>query len=672
METIKQSPLLDQNDQLEIIERSDFNEEQSLSTTKSSKGFSKWAKIGFAVCGALLIALVVATVCTFSTVSSSLSNQEWEELPNCGIHQQPSCSGSDGEMIDEFKTGHQWNTPPRGTERWIPGFQDMNVLTGYAQLKYASGLKQCTVNIITKTAKDLDLTYYFDGVGQKSNSKTFDSSYTNILKVKIQAASGESLELDDIDFIWNVQQLGQTKYDTRNGQKGAVVEMFGWPDDDIALECQKIAEAGYMGVKTFPHQEQVMSYQPMENMLNPWYFMYQPVSYRLQGRMGSRTQLRNMINTCRKLGVRVYADAVVNHMSGNGNDMGHHRNPGASCTYWDNKTSSAPQDMGSPYYTPAYTYQTNQYTGRGTNVLEYPGVPYGPMDFHCDKAVNAWDNGHVMSTGWLTGLVDLDTSTEYVQQRIADYFVDMMSIGFTGFRMDAAKHIHPKDIAAIFGKFKKAMGGSLPEDFLTYLEVLTGGESQILLGDGDYSYTITFTNHLKDAGLDDREIETIKIWWANYPERPDYWGQYLPNTRKAIQNDDHDQQNDGSTSRDMHDKGCVLVSKKCSIEDHRRFEVKLFQNPEGTSDNDNDFPIRIVLSSYWLSESYGGKTLSPPDGKSDCSTMCTTTCSGCKGRPYVKAYQENAKAYEGDDYTRVHRDTAIINAMRSWMHLDPI
>lgn len=83
-----------------------------------------------------------------------------------------------------------------------------------------------------------------------------------------------------------------------------------------------------------------MSVQPFNNILNPWYvtaiacrvpglvcegtlgtndlffryFMYQPVSYKLQGRMGSRDDLRNMINTCRALGVRVYADAVINHM----------------------------------------------------------------------------------------------------------------------------------------------------------------------------------------------------------------------------------------------------------------------------------------------------------------------------------------------------------------------
>jgi len=36
---------------------------------------------------------------------------------------------------------------------------------------------------------------------------------------------------------------------------------------------------------------------------------YQAVSYRLQGRMGTRDQLRSMIYACRRVGVRVYADA---------------------------------------------------------------------------------------------------------------------------------------------------------------------------------------------------------------------------------------------------------------------------------------------------------------------------------------------------------------------------
>ena len=33
-----------------------------------------------------------------------------------------------------------------------------------------------------------------------------------------------------------------------NDQKGSIVEMFGWPYNDIAEECDFLAKAGYMGV----------------------------------------------------------------------------------------------------------------------------------------------------------------------------------------------------------------------------------------------------------------------------------------------------------------------------------------------------------------------------------------------------------------------------------------
>jgi alpha-amylase len=50
-----------------------------------------------------------------------------------------------------------------------------------------------------------------------------------------------------------------------------------------------------------------------------------------------------MILTCRKHGVRVYADAVINHMSGGGNDAHHyHRNGnGGHCDKWGAKNGTA-------------------------------------------------------------------------------------------------------------------------------------------------------------------------------------------------------------------------------------------------------------------------------------------------------------------------------------------
>ena len=97
-----------------------------------------------------------------------------------------------------------------------------------------------------------------------------------------------------------------------------------------------------MAVKVFPVGEHILTYDTVENgELNPWWFIYQPVSYRLSSRGGTKKEFREMINTCRSKGVRVYADAVINHMAGNGNDMyDDHRNHAGACVHWGPKFCS--------------------------------------------------------------------------------------------------------------------------------------------------------------------------------------------------------------------------------------------------------------------------------------------------------------------------------------------
>ena len=190
--------------------------------------------------------------------------------------------------------------------------------------------------------------------------------------------------------------------------------------------------------------------------------------------------------------------------------------------------------------------------------------------------------------------------------------------------------------------------------------------------------------------------------------------------RKAVQNDDADQQSDGSTSRDSEslrvkgrgamtaacfhctviltavgNDGCVLI-KGCPVPEHRGFEVTLFANPYGSSDNDNDYPIRMVLSSFYIpqllnqvsvycmcgrvscgnavSVTSGSENLllSPPcslvaqgygvpDGLSACSLCQGPGCDQCTGSMnYSKAFDPAAPSYVGPVYTRVHRDAAIV------------
>ncbi|CAF4319694.1 unnamed protein product [Rotaria sordida] len=121
----------------------------------------------------------------------------------------------------------------------------------------------------------------------------------------------------------------------------------------------------------------------------------------------------------------------------------------------------------------------------------------------------------------------------------------------------------------------------------------------------------------------------------------------VPRHRVVIQNDDHDQQNPV----------------------HRNFEIRLFTNPNGVTDNNNnDWPIRLILSSYY--HEYGDLRI--PDGKSSCD-LCAVMCETCrKSVPYIKAHEPMACAYVGNGHTRTHRDIPVINAIRAWMKLTPI
>jgi len=209
------------------------------------------------------------------------------------------------------------------------------------------------------------------------------------------------------------------------------VQLFSWTWDAIADECTStLGPAGYAWVLTSPPQEHVLG--------EPWWTAYQPVSYELESRLGTREQLSAMIATCHEAGVDVRVDAVVNHMTGQD----------APGTGW----------AGSSY-----------------EHYAYPGL-WAPDDFHhCGLTANddiaVYLDRAQVQTCELLNLADLDTGNPQVRERLTAYLQDLLSLGVDGFRIDAAKHIAADDLAAILAP--------LPDDVAIMQEVIRGSAEPI-------------------------------------------------------------------------------------------------------------------------------------------------------------------------------------------------
>ena len=575
-----------------------------------------------------------------------------------------------------------FQTPPRNDifGRYKPSYQDMHYLVGYAQLKYSQDQKSC--NVIFKTRvnpklgienQDYKIIYKFGDIKQNDNTflVTSDDSYPEGLPISAEIVDMDNnhlvqLVLENEFFIWDHPKIDKPENIYENGQKGVIVELLGWPYDDIAEECEFLGYAGYLGVKIYSPNEHLLTYRSTyKGELNFLDFIFNPVSYKLKSRMGDKFQLKNMINKCRKNGIRVYAELVINHMTANGDDM-YEKHVNNDCSVWGSKDGSA----GSPFWTTKGLNKNNIYT-KLPPVIEYPAVPYFTSDFHCDSYIEYEETDkEKMNYGWLYNLCDLNTQKEYVQQRIADFFTELISIGISGFTFNSAVNVPPSDYISILKKLKSNLGKEeLPEDFIIYLQVDIWNdrlkEIYICNNDSNYGFTKFITEKMKEEGFNDNDILKIKLWNTGYmsnkfPTCNNEWP--IPQERYILALNNHYVQ-----SIEAGDDYIV----KHNIDKHKKIYIKLL------TDESINVKIKIIYSSYSLMNNGG---FSFPDGKSDCNKCINEECknSCTKSVPYQKAYNPLSIGYDpgnGTDwkegtYTRVHRNIEIVNSMRSWMKLN--
>ncbi|KAL4715014.1 hypothetical protein ACJJTC_003165 [Scirpophaga incertulas] len=196
------------------------------------------------------------------------------------------------------------------------------------------------------------------------------------------------------------------------------LHLFEWKWDDIAEECERfLGPNGFGGVQISPPNENVIMWRHNR----PWWERYQSMSYKLITRSGDERQLANMIRRCNDAGVRIYVDAIINHM-----------------------TTEPVENVGTAGSTAVF------------NQWDYPAVPYTKEHFNwppcfihpSDYKNDAWR----VRNCELVFLKDLDQSLEHVRDMIVNFLNTLIDLGVAGFRIDAAKHMWPEDLQIIYDR----------------------------------------------------------------------------------------------------------------------------------------------------------------------------------------------------------------------------
>lgn len=182
-----------------------------------------------------------------TTITRSTSTTVPSVLPGCQTYNgMDSCNG-DQVDYDPSVESRRWQTPNKTDSNYTPSFQDYSSLTGYTDIIYSPDRKSATITVKTFTkVPNIAILCSFGGAPFQSDC-TFQASSTSTSKgpltIKCKTIDESAfLELDDFYFFWDMPSV--TRPETKDGQKGAIVELMGWPYKDIALECEFLGKAG--------------------------------------------------------------------------------------------------------------------------------------------------------------------------------------------------------------------------------------------------------------------------------------------------------------------------------------------------------------------------------------------------------------------------------------------
>lgn len=184
-----------------------------------------------------------------------------------------------------------------------------------------------------------------------------------------------------------------------------ILHVWSWNFPTIGENMKKIADAGFSMIQTSPVQE---SYAPEgsgkkifdENVTEGnWYYYYQPTDWKIGNNiLGTRDQMKQMMDSAAKYNIRVIVDVLPNH------------------TAFD-------IDEVSDDFVNAVGGRDKLYHSNGLEPVQ---------DY----------NDRLECTLWASGaLPDVNTENPAFQKYYMQFVNDLLSLGVRGFRYDTAKHI---------------------------------------------------------------------------------------------------------------------------------------------------------------------------------------------------------------------------------------
>lgn len=184
-----------------------------------------------------------------------------------------------------------------------------------------------------------------------------------------------------------------------------ILHAWSWNFPTIAENMARIADAGYTMVQTSPVQHCYDPHGTTRKLFDDkgtegnWYYYYQPTDWKIGNSIvGTREQMKAMLDSAAKYNVKVIVDVLPNH------------------TAFD-------IDQVSPEFYAAVGGRDKMYHSSGLNPIR----DYNDR-FQCT----------LEGTG---GLPDVNTENPAFQKYYMEFVNDLINMGVRGFRYDTAKHI---------------------------------------------------------------------------------------------------------------------------------------------------------------------------------------------------------------------------------------